>query len=52
MKNSPDFDNMNAEQLNDWYEQTVGYRPQIDDPTMTEADLRSLCQEYWDENPQ
>lgn len=41
-----DFAAMTAAQLNDWYEQTVGYRPQVDDPTMGDADLRSLCKEY------
>lgn len=37
---------MTAAQLNDWYEEVVGYRPQVDDPTMTDDDLRSLCAEY------
>ena len=41
-----DFRTMNAEQLNDWYEQHVGYRPQADDPTMTEDQLRELCESY------
>lgn len=40
----PDFfDAMSAEQMNDWYARTVGYRPQEDDPSMTEAELRALC---------
>lgn len=29
--------------LNDWYERNVGYRPQDDDPTMTDAELLALC---------
>jgi hypothetical protein len=37
---------MTAEQLNDWYEQHVGYRPQVDDPTMTDAQLRALIRNY------
>lgn len=41
----PDFANMTAEQLNDWYESMVGYRPQTDDPSMIESDLRALCVE-------
>lgn len=44
----PDFSNMTAEQLNAWYEEHVGYRPQVDDPTMTEEDLRELCLSYWE----
>lgn len=31
--------------LDDWYAQKVGYRPRQDDPSMTDADLRRLCQE-------
>lgn len=45
---SPDFDTMTPVELNDWYEHTVGYRPQVDDPTMTDDDLRKLCCERWD----
>lgn len=32
-------------QLNNWYEHVVGYRPQVDDPTMSDDDLRALCLE-------
>lgn len=32
-----------AESLNDWYERNVGYRPQVDEPTMTDAELLALC---------
>lgn len=38
-----DFTDMTAAQLNDWYERTVGYRPQVDDPTLDDAELRKLC---------
>ena len=44
----PDFSKMTAEQLNDWYEERVGYRPQVDDPTMSEADLMEACLSYWE----
>lgn len=40
------FAKMSADQLNDWYEQTVGYRPQVDEPNMTDEDLRVLCASY------
>lgn len=47
---SPDtrrvLDRMTPAQLNDWYEKTVGYRPQVDDPIMTDKALRELCAEY------
>lgn len=42
----PDFTAMNAEQMNDWYEQTVGYRPQVDAPETSEEELRELCISY------
>jgi hypothetical protein len=42
----PKFNEMTATQLNDWYELTVGYRPQEDDPTMPDAELRELCISY------
>jgi hypothetical protein len=29
--------------LNDWYERNVGYRPQVDDPAMSDDELRTLC---------
>ncbi len=41
-----------AEQLNDWYEETVGYRPQVDDPQMTDDDLRKLCISYAEYDPE
>lgn len=40
---------MTADALNAWYEQNVGYRPQVDDPTMTDAELRSLCESVAEE---
>jgi len=40
------FADMSAEQLNDWYEATVGYRPQVDDPDMLVEELRELCRDY------
>lgn len=40
------FAKMPADQLNDWYEQTVGYRPQVDEPNMTDDELRALCVSY------
>ena len=36
-------ENMTPKALNDWYELNVGYRPQEDDPSMTDAELRLLC---------
>ena len=36
---------MNAA-LNDWYEKHVGYRPQVDSPSMTDAELRELAASY------
>jgi hypothetical protein len=39
------FAGMDAAALNDWYEAEVGYRPQVDDPTMGDDDLRALCRE-------
>ncbi len=44
----PDFVNMTAKELNDWYEDKVGYRPQVDDPSMSDDSLRELCESYWD----
>lgn len=32
-----------AQEANDWYERTVGYRPQEDDPSMTDVELFALC---------
>lgn len=43
-----DFGTMTAAELNDWYEKKVGYRPQVDDPSMSETDLRELCLSYWE----
>lgn len=43
---TPDFAAMSAAELNDWYEQHVGYRPQEDCPTMTEEELRDACKSY------
>ncbi len=40
-----DFAGMTADQLNNWYESVVGYRPQVDDASMTDEDLRALCHE-------
>lgn len=46
----PEFiDQLNPEFLNDWYEQRVGYRPQEDDPNMTDAELRKLVKSYIEE---
>jgi hypothetical protein len=45
----PAFEAMTASQLNDWYEKTVGYRPQVDKPTMTDLELRLLCNGYFTE---
>ena len=44
----PNFSQMTAGELNDWYEHFVGYRPQEDDPAMTDSDLRELCLSYWE----
>ena len=43
-----DFGTMTAAQLNDWYEAQVGYRPQADEPRMSESELRELCLSYWE----
>ncbi len=43
-----DFETMSVMELNDWYEQQVGYRPQVDDPNMLESELRELCLSYWE----
>jgi hypothetical protein len=43
-----DFGTMTAPELNDWYEEHVGYRPQVDDPNMSESELRELCLSYWE----
>jgi len=40
------FGKMTADQLNNWYEEMVGYRPQVDDPKMTDEELRSLVIDY------
>lgn len=42
----PNFEAMTASEMNDWYLRTVGYRPQEDDPTMTNAELLVLCISY------
>jgi hypothetical protein len=42
------FAKMTAAQLNDWYEHFVGYRPQVDEPRMSEAELRDLILSYVD----
>ena len=44
-----DFGTLSEAELNDWYEQEVGYRPQVDDPNMGESELRELCLSYWEE---
>lgn len=44
----PNFTEMNSHQLNDWYEENVGYRPQVDDPSMSDDELRGLCEDYAD----
>lgn len=41
---------MSADELNSWYERNVGYRPQVDDPAMTDAALRELCIGVHDES--
>jgi len=40
------FADVSADAMNDWYEETVGYRPQADSPSMTDSELRDLCQGY------
>lgn len=39
------FDSMSREQLDSWYEKTVGYKPTEDDPNMTTDELRSLVKD-------
>lgn len=41
-----DFETMTVAELNDWYQAQVGYRPQDDDPSMTQGDLFDLCVSY------
>jgi hypothetical protein len=41
-----DADTATAVELNDWYENQVGYRPQVDDLNMSDADLRELVRGY------
>jgi hypothetical protein len=36
---------MTASQLNDFYEEKVGYRPQVDDPKLSTEDLREFCRQ-------
>jgi len=48
MATMPDFSSMTETQLNDWYEERVGYCPQVDDPTMTETELMEMCLSYWE----
>lgn len=38
-----------AQELNDWYYEEVGYRPQEDDSTMADQELRDLVQSFLDE---
>jgi hypothetical protein len=45
----PAFETMDAAALNAWYETTVGYRPQVDSPSMTDDELRDLCRGMFDE---
>lgn len=40
------FDDMTPAELNAWYEVEVGYRPQDDDPDMTDDDLREMCRDF------
>lgn len=40
------FDDMTSAELNAWYEVEVGYRPQDDDPDMTDDDLREMCRDF------
>lgn len=43
---SPNVDTTDPDSLNDWYERQVGYRPQEDDPEMTDTELRALVRSY------
>jgi hypothetical protein len=36
-------------ELNQWYADAVGYRPQGDNPAMPDRELRELCAAYFDE---
>lgn len=45
------LEDMAPAELNDWYENVVGYRPQEDDPTMSDEELRRLCIEVRDHVP-
>lgn len=37
---------MNLTELATWYEETVGYNPYEEDPTLTREQLLKDCQEY------
>lgn len=41
-----DFDSMTPAELNAWYEEEVGYRPQEDCPDITDDELRELCADF------
>lgn len=40
------FNDMTSAELNAWYEAEVGYRPQDDDPNMTDDELREMCRDF------
>ena len=46
---TPNPDIADPDFLNDWYERVVGYRPQEDDPEMTDEQLRTLVRGYIEE---
>jgi hypothetical protein len=41
-----DFDAMTPAELNAWYENAVGYKPQEDCPDITDDELRELCADF------
>ena len=44
-----DFGTMTVVELNNWYQEHVGYQLQVDDRSMSESELRELCLSYWEE---
>lgn len=51
MDTATDLTKLTPAQLNDWYEENVGYRPQVDDPSMSDAALLDTCVSYQDARP-
>ncbi|UST77252.1 hypothetical protein [Pseudomonas siliginis] len=44
----PDFNNMTAAELSDWYIENVGYDIGAEDPSMSLEHYRELCAELYE----